>query len=391
MPVNLGELFRNKHGRPTTGVLFFGDNLDVMQKYLPDESVDLIYLDPPFNSKASYNILFKEPTGAPSAAQIRAFEDTWHWGEESEAALRKVVETGPDKTSKLLNSLVESALGRNDVTAYLVMMAIRILEFHRLLKKTGSLYLHCDPTMSHYIKAVLDSVFGPRCFQNEIIWKRTFSHKAKRWGRIHDVILFYTKDPTHYKWNPPIQEYDRDYINKFFRFEDERGRYRLVILTGPGTAKGESGQPWRGYDPTQKPEKLLERIDEGDIVLDPFCGCGTTVSVAQRMGRLWIGIDITHLAVNLIKSRLKDQLNLIPGEDYVVYGEPVDLAGADALAKKSRYEFEYWALSLLPPAKPVKSRETGRSGTGADTGYDGIIYLADGDPRKPKYKRTGWS
>lgn len=473
--MNLEALFRNGDGQTIKGVLFFGDNLDVLRKYLADESVDLIYLDPPFNSRASYNILFREPAGTPSAAQIKAFEDTWHWGDESEEAFRELVRDGPEKVSNIINSLV-SGLGRNDVSAYLVMMGIRVLELHRVLKRTGSLYLHCDPTMSHYIKLVLDSVFGPKCFQNEIIWKRTFSHKARRWGRIHDVILFYTKNPEHYKWNPPIQEYDRDYIKKFFRFEDERGKYRLVILTGPGITRGESGQPWRGYDPgrvrrhwavpqkiveeiagpeeagkmgvmeklellleegrvvfsedgvpsyklyldelvgvpgldiwtdipplsaqareklnypTQKPEKLLERIisassDEGDVIFDPFCGCGTTVSVAQRTGRLWIGIDITHLAVNLIKARLKDQFNLIPGEDYVVHGEPVDLAGADALAKKSRYEFEYWALSLLTPARPTKSQETDRRGTGPDTGYDGMIYLADGDFRKPVYKR----
>ena len=175
--------------------LYFGDNLEILRgQHIPAGTVDLIYLDPPFNSNATYNVLFAEKSGEKSAAQITAFEDTWQWGEEAEGAYRDAVTLGPRKLADLLQAL-RAFLGQNNMMAYLTMMAVRLVELHRVLKPTGSLYLHCDPTASHYIKLLLDAIFGHRNFRNEIIWKRTSAHRqqAKRHGRIHDVILFYTE------------------------------------------------------------------------------------------------------------------------------------------------------------------------------------------------------
>ena len=225
--------------------LYFGDNLQILRQQIEDESVDLIYLDPPFNSNASYNVLFKEKSGEESAAQITAFEDTWHWGRESEAAFREIVTAGPRKLADLMNTLI-SFLGRNDMMAYLVMMAIRLVELHRVLNPHGSIYLHCDPTASHYLKVVLDAVFQPYNFKTEIIWKRTSAHSdakqgRKQHGRVHDVILFYTKGGVDYIWNVQHTPYDPEYVEQFYRHvEAETGRrYTLGDLTGPGgAAKG---------------------------------------------------------------------------------------------------------------------------------------------------------
>ena len=446
--------------------LYFGDNLDIMRDHLEDESVDLIYLDPPFNSNATYNVLFQEKSGEDSAAQITAFDDTWHWSIESEYAYRDVVENGPDRLSRMLQSMREF-LGQNDMMAYLTMMAQRMAELHRVLKPTGSIYLHCDPTASHYLKLLMDAVFGTENFKNEIIWKRTGSHGgAKRWGPIHDTILFYSKSDI-YKWNRIYQDYDVSYIEQYYRFEDEKGRYQRVSLTGAGTRSGDSGRPWRGINPTdsgrhwavplgalrtafpdidlsilstqekldildqagliywpehgsvprqkryldespgvliqdivsdirpigaqarerlgyptQKPEALLERIisassNEGDVVLDPFCGCGTAVAVAERLNRRWIGIDITHLAISLMKSRLHDTFGEQLSE-YDVVGVPQDLESAEALAQQDRYQFEWWALGLVD-ARPAQNKRKG-----ADPGVDGYINFFDDDSGKSK-------
>jgi site-specific DNA-methyltransferase (adenine-specific) len=443
--------------------LFFGDNLEILRSgRIPVGSVDLIYLDPPFNSNATYNILFAEKSGEKSAAQITAFEDTWHWGPEAAADFDDVVRGDRAKLAALLRAIREF-LGQNAMMAYLARMAVRLVELHRVLKPTGSLYLHCDPTASHFLKMVLDAVFGVKNYRNELIWKRTHSHgSAKKWGTVHDTIFFYTESNV-YRWNKVIQTYDDEYIEGKYRFNDERGRYRLVVLTGPGTAKGDSGRPWRGYDPTnagrhwavpqkalevlkaegseipenlheqleilyqnnlirfpikkdgsigvpefklylgigaplqdvigdippinsqaqerlgyptQKPEALLERIlqassNEGDIVLDPFCGCGTTVTVAERLKRRWIGIDITHLAITLIKKRLHDTFGPEELEDFEVIGEPADAKSAAALAEVNRHQFEWWVLGLVDaaPAQDKKKR--------ADKGVDGVIYFQE--------------
>ena len=452
---------------PSPNRLYFGDNLDILRQRIPDASVGLIYLDPPFNSNATYNVLFRERSGEESAAQITAFDDTWRWSIESELAYQDVITQQAGKVGELLAAM-RAFLGQNDMMAYLTMMAQRMVELHRVLKPTGSIYLHCDPTASHYLKLLMDAVFGADNFRNEIVWKRTGSHGgAKRWGPVHDVILFYTASDKN-KWNRSFQRYSLEYINDYYRHEDKRGKYRLVTLTGAGTRTGDSGQEWRGVNPTdsgrhwavprkslqdaypkradmddlstqekldllddadliywpprgrvpqqkryidespgvpiqdivsdinpigaqarerlgyptQKPEALLERIisassNEGDVVLDPFCGCGTAVAAAERLNRRWIGIDITHLAITLIRHRLHDAF----GEDlrpYEVVGEPKDLPSAESLALHDRYQFEWWALGLVD-ARPARDRKKG-----ADAGIDGYINFFDDNSGKPK-------
>lgn len=231
--------------------LFFGDNLKVLRQYIRDDSVDLVYLDPPFNSNASYNVLFKSPLGAGSEAQIRAFEDTWAWGDEAEATFDEIstLNAGVFGLIKALRSF----LGESDVMAYLVMMAIRLVELKRVLKNTGSIYLHCDPTASHYLKILLDGIFGPQNFKNEIVWRRSNAHNklSKQFGPIHDIILYYTKS-SEMVFHPGRTPYTSGYVESEFRFEDQRGRFRLNEIMGPGTRTGDSGKPWNGYNPTER-------------------------------------------------------------------------------------------------------------------------------------------
>jgi DNA modification methylase len=435
-----------------TNVLYYGDNLEILRKYIPDSSVDLIYLDPPFNSSATYNVLFKEPTGKPSQAQMSAFEDTWHWGLDSERALQEIAASpvAPTAVKEFMSVLPKMVGRRTDMSAYLTMMCIRLIELRRVLKDTGSLYLHCDPTASHYLKIMLDTIFGPQNFRNEITWKRSSAHSdigqgAKHMGRLHDIILFYSKTDA-FTCNMQFLDYDLKYIDEFYRFvEPETGRrYTLDNIAGPGgAAKGNpqyeflgvirywrfskkriqelyeqgrivqskpgavprykryldemSGVPLQdiwddllpigaqakerlGY-PTQKPESLLQRIiryssNEGDIVLDPFCGCGTAVVAAQKLNRKWIGMDITHLAIGLMKWRLK---NLTPPAKFAVIGEPKDLAGAQELANQDKYQFQWWAVSQ------VGGQPYGEKKKGADTGIDGYLYYMD---EKDKIKKA---
>jgi site-specific DNA-methyltransferase (adenine-specific) len=424
--------------------LYFGDNLEVLRKHIPISSVDLIYLDPPFNSNATYNVLFAEQNGTKSGAQITAFDDTWHWGVEAEAAFDEVVHQGigPKKLADLLLAL-RSFLGNNDMMAYITMMAARLVEMHRVLKPSGSIFLHCDPTAGHYVKLLLDSIFGPKNFRNEIIWKRSQpkGHAKIRLSRAHDIIFFYAKSDEALL-QPLHLEHDAQYLKKFYRFvEPETGRrYRLGDLTNPnkdrpnltyefppgsGTVrvwrwtKERMMQAWEsgrivipeegevasfkryldemsgttltdvwddiehlhgsskerlGY-PTQKPEALLERIitlgsSEGDLVLDPFCGCGTAVAVAERLNRRWIGIDVTHLAIKLIKKRLQHTFPNDPPV-YEVIGEPRDLKSAEALALEDRHKFEWWALDMVD-ARPAQDKRKG-----ADWGIDGVIYFQE--------------
>lgn len=419
--------------------LYYGDNLDVLRAHIPSDSVDLIYLDPPFNSQANYNVLFKASGGEESKAQIEAFEDTWHWSDATEKAFDEVMESGNTNAAEMLRSF-RAFLKENDMMAYLTMMAIRLLELHRVLKPTGSLYLHCDPTASHYLKILLDAVFGPERFLTEIVWKRSSAHSdtkqgRKQHGHIHDVLFFYAKGDD-WTWNPLYTPYDPDYVSQFYKYEEPgtKRRYRLGDLTGPGGAA--KGNPkyevmgvtryWRyseekmkalieagrviqtkpgavpqykryldempgvplqdiwtdigpigaaaaerlGY-PTQKPVGLLERIiqassKEGDVVLDPFCGCGTTIHAAQKLNRKWIGIDITHLAISLIEKRLRDAF---PGIAFDVHGTPKDVDGAKALATQDKYQFQWWAVSL------VNAVPYGGKKKGADSGIDGLIYF----------------
>lgn len=388
--------------------LYFGDNLGILREHVPDESVDLIYLDPPFNSKTTYNVLFQEKNGTQSAAQITAFEDTWHWGMESETAYHEVV-TGGGKLADLLGAL-RQFLGSNDMMAYLTMMAIRLKELHRVLKSTGSLYLHCDPTASHYLKLLMDAVFKANRFRNEIIWHYSGWNKKLKdhFERRHDVILMYavSDQQVFQSFFSPYsskEEYLKTRKQKLHIEGSAReytldvrdgGRRRVRVYVDDALARGKptddvwdidkinnSAKEALGY-PTQKPESLLERIilassNEGDVILDPFCGRGTAIAVAERLHRRWIGIDITHLAVTLMKHRLQDTFSedLSP---YEVIGDPKDLPGARALALENRYQFEWWALGLVE-AQPAQDKKKG-----PDKGIDGLIYFIDNAEGKLK-------
>jgi len=419
--------------------LYFGDNLKWLsdRKEFPDASVDLVYLDPPFNSNADYNVLFREPSGQVSQAQFHAFTDTWSWADAADT-YHQFIDTCPNVAVVELMEALHSFLKHSPMMAYLAMMAPRLVELHRVLKSTGSLYLHCDPTASHYLRILLDEIFDAERFQNEIVWKRTTAHNdPKRFGRIGDRLLFYSKAPGK-TFNRITGQYSEEQLSRY-KYEDERGRFRAENLTAPhfsetrtiewrGTHPGANRQ-WRfsieelerlfaagrillqrngrprkdglkeyleeaegpplqdiwidiglgptagerlGYQ-TQKPLALLERIitassNPGDVVLDPFCGCGTTIHAAQKLGRQWIGIDITYLAINLIKRRLKDAF----GEEieFEEKGQPTDFASAKRLAELDKFQFQHWALSLIG-ARPLKEGE----GKGADRGVDGLLYF----------------
>ncbi len=431
--------------------LYFGDNLDILREHIAAESVDLIYLDPPFNSNATYNVLFKEQSGERSSAQIDAFEDTWHWGEDAERIFYETVTNGPERLSDLLQAL-RTFLGQSDLMAYLTMMAPRLVDLHRVLKTTGSLYLHCDPTASHYLKLVLDAVAGPTHFRNEIIWLRATprGHAFTRFATSHDVILCFSKSEET-TWNPDgaVHKYDLanldDKTDQKYALRDPDGRrFQLTSLLNPNPDRPkltyeflgvtrvwrwtkermteayerglvvqsrhggiprfkryldeQRGKPigdvWTdippinsqaqerlGY-PTQKPEALLERIikassHEGALILDPFCGCGTSISVAERLRRRWIGIDVTHLAIGLMKYRLRDTFGseLAPFE---VIGDPKDVASARALAELDRYQFQWWAV-WAAGGLPAQGKKRG-----ADSGIDGYINFFDDSSGKAK-------
>ncbi len=431
--------------------LYFGDNLSIIRKFIKDETIDLIYLDPPFNSKANYNVIFKTRNKEDAPSQIQAFEDTWKWNSTTEFELHQLFGSEP-KLAELMKGL-ELIIGKNDLLAYLVMMAIRLRELHRVLKDTGSLYLHCDPTASHYLKLILDSIFGMENFRNEIIWKRSYAHNdPKQFGAIHDVILFYSKSQK-WIWNKVYQSYDEKYIKNWYKFEDKYGIYKLENPTGPHTSKGESGKTWRGYNPTdrnrtwsipkklpsgfnftgfdklgildrlnaldslglivqakkggvpmikrylsqspgvvlqdiiydvnalsakskermgyptQKPLALLELIikassNDDDIILDPFCGCGTAIVAAQKLKRNWIGIDITHLAIGLMEKRIKQEFGIMPK----VVGNPASFIGAENLFKRSPLDFERWAVTRINGMHP-NDKQVG------DHGIDGRGYI----------------
>lgn len=356
--------------------LYYGDNLDVLRRHIKDESVDLIYLDPPFKSNQDYNVLFAEQNGSKSKAQIKAFEDTWRWDQSASEAYQEVVELG-GVISQAMQAF-RMFLGNSDMLAYLSMMAPRLLELRRVLKPTGSIYLHCDPTSSHYLKMLMDAVFEPSRFQNELIWHyQTGGVSKARFSRKHDTIFWYTKSS---KWQFHGERIAIPRTEKAMeRARNPKGA-RITVLD---TTKNPNdvlviqqmnpmARERLGY-PTQKPESLLECIiqassNEGDMILDPFCGCGTTIAVAQRLKRHWIGIDITHLAITLIKHRLQDAFgNQI---SYQVIGEPVSFPDAKTLAKEDPYQFQWWALGLVG-ARPVEQKK------GSDKGIDGRLYFHD--------------
>jgi DNA modification methylase len=454
-------------------ILYYGDNLEVMRLHIKGETVDLVYLDPPFNSNTNYNVLFAEKDGSKAASQIQAFTDKWTWNMESEAIYTEIVMTG-GKVSDCLQAF-RTFLGECDMLAYLVMMAPRLVELRRVMKPTASIYLHCDASASHYLKILMDAVFGNQNFRNEIIWKRVhtvkgnFGQGSKFFGPNTDTLLFYSKSEEQ-KFNPVFTEYTEEYLQKFYRFTESDGRrYRLISMIGPGgAAKGNPQYEFMGvtrywrysrermqqlYDsglivqtkpgtvpqrkqyldegkgvgvqslwddiqalsassaerlgyPTQKPQALLERIinassNTGDVVLDPFCGCGTTIAAAQELGRHWIGIDVTHLAITLIKQRLKDSFGIedtsfvapsavrgkvlkmaaepqaeygdVKKRAFKVIGEPTSVPDAEALAASDPYQFQWWALGLVG-ARPVEQKK------GADKGIDGRIIFQGNKP-----------
>lgn len=390
--------------------LYFGDNLEILRKKIASESFDLIYLDPPFNSNRNYNVLFKEGL-QDSPAQVKAFDDSWHWTRESKETFDYLVTKTNQDISNLMLAL-EKIIGHNDMLAYLTMMTVRLIELHRVLKNTGSLYLHCDPTASHYLKIVLDVIFDKKNFVNEIIWSYGARTTVRKSGfpQKHDIVFLYSKSQ-NYNFIPLyIGQYKDSDLKRYNKIDEEGRKYALIkrIRSGTGeiyygkTYPNEEGAPmtdvWDiptmssiskerlGY-PTQKPEALLERIikassKEGDWVLDPFCGCGTTIAAAEKLKRNWVGIDVTALAINLIKHRLEKQFDL--GYKQInVDGLPTDLGGAKELFKKDPFEFEYWALDLVN-AMPAQSK-TKENMRGADKGIDGVITFVKGTKNGDDY------
>ncbi|MCK5225244.1 MAG: restriction endonuclease [Planctomycetes bacterium] len=368
--------------------LYYGDNLDILQRYIKDESVDLVYLDPPFNSNQDYNVLFAEKDGGRSGAQIKAFDDTWHWDTLAAAAWQETVEKG-GKVSQVMQAF-RTFLGENDMLAYLSMMAPRLVELKRVLKETGSIYLHCDPTASHYLKLLMDAIFEPQNFINEIVWHyRKWPAGKYTFQRNHDIILFYSKSKNRNRvFNQLYMSRAESTLKRFGTAKiissfDEKGNRLPSKTEGKNSAGVRQDDVWeigrvppiKQLFPTMKPEALLERIikassNEGDVVLDPFCGCGTTIAVAQRLNRRWIGIDITHLAIGLIKHRLQDAFGEKVRETYKVIGEPKDITGARQLAKEDTFQFECWALGLVGARSAEKKK-------GADKGIDGRLYFHD--------------
>lgn len=467
--------------------LLYGDNLPIMREKIAAESVDLVYLDPPFKSDLNYNLLFTADGLNPDEAQVTAFKDTWTWDASAQAAYDELQNVRNVTLVSFVNAL-RGGLERTPMLAYLVNMALRLVEIHKVLKPTGSVYLHCDPTASHYLKMLMDAVFSPANFRNEIIWRRTGSHnKMKRWAPIHDVLFFYTKSD-QYTWNNPRRPYMLGHVKQNF-IEEEDGSFKTDyygnVLTGSGTRGGESGQSWRGFDPTakgrhwaipsklwdeagidpagltqhekldllykegfititegdawplyqrkitandgpaapdiwafqpytegtvfgttdgidadvrwlspqdaerlgyptQKPVGILKHIintssHPGDLVLDPFCGCGTTIAAAQMLARRWIGIDISPFAIELIRrQRLEGAFpHLKIGQDYEIKGLPTTLEGARMMAEqdRDRKTFEIWAVSKVDGIPNDKK--------GADRGIDGRIpFKPDGKTAK---------
>lgn len=422
--------------------LWFGDNLTILREEVASESVDLIYLDPPFNSNANYNVLFRTPSDEAASAQVEAFRDTWTWGNEAQWALDEIMMSG-GAVANIVHAL-HSALGESDMMAYLVMMAQRLTELHRVLRSSGSIFLHCDPTASHYLKIILDSVFGPTRYTNEIVWKRSDAHNdakqgAKHFGRVHDVLLFFRKGRES-TFNVQYSPLPQSTVDKWYRhIEEETGRrYNKADVTGPGgAAKGNPYYEWNGISrywrysrdtmerlhnegrltysssgmtyqkryldeskgvplqdmwddipmlrgingarerlgyPTQKPLALLRRIIESasnpdEVVLDPFCGCGTAVAAAQTAGRRWIGIDVAYHAIRVIEDRLAT----MPGKvDYQLGGIPRDFEAALRLAQRDKFQFQWWANYLVgvQALKEIKK--------GPDRGIDGQMYFMNG-------------
>lgn len=438
--------------------LYYGDNLEVLRKYIKDESIDLCYIDPPFNSKRNYNQIYNN-IGKEDKAQAQAFVDTWTWDEIAErgnAEIQSNYNQVFTKQSIYLIQGLEKVLGKSSLFSYLVSMTLRIAEIFRVLKPTGSFYLHCDPTASHYLKIILDSIF---CSQggdyiNDIIWKRTNNpkgsqFKAKKYGVYTDNIFFYVKS-SKYLFNLDLakNQLNENELKKKYPYKDDNGNYysapilrsksmggrpslvyeykgftpdffgwrmtkeNLIKLDIKGDLgwssnnkpfrklrpENDKGDPisnlWddinRLYEskealsyPTQKPEALLARIInasslENDVVFDAYCGCGTTVAVAQKLNRKWIGIDITYQSISLILKRLEDKYGIDVLDSIELHGFPKDFESAKALAEKKddriRKEFEKWAVLTFSRNKAIINEKKG-----GDGGIDGVSFILDKD------------
>lgn len=426
-----------------SNLLLYGDNLTLMGRIKP-ESIDLIYLDPPFNSQRNYNLIYTKLTGQPVPEQEEAFCDAWKMDAEKEELVRNMhvafQEYGADPDLVRFWRTWIDALRNTQprLLAYLIYMSYRLFEMKRILKPTGSIYLHCDPTASHYIKVIMDGIFGHQNFRNEIVWKRTGAHNsAKRYGPVHDVIFYYSKT-SECTWNQQYQAHD-EYIQQRYTYVDDQGRrFYPVSLIAAGTRNGSSGKSWRGISvtdkgnhwrytvekldvldaagdiywpqkggmprlkmyaenakgslvqdwwaeippinsqaaerlgyPTQKPRALLERIikassNPGDVVFDPFCGCGTAVYAAHLLGRQWIGCDIAILSVKIVRDVLLKRYGLTDGEHYLIDGIPLSVEGAQDLFERDNRQFQHWAVELAGGFSSTK-----HSG---DLGIDGRIY-----------------
>lgn len=436
--------------------LYYGDNLEIIRKYISSETIDLCYIDPPFNSKRNYNQIYNN-IGKEDKAQAQAFIDTWSWNTDADKGLNEIYDNHNSvftKQSIELLSGLEKVLGRGSLLSYLTHMTVRIAEIFRVLKSTGSFYLHCDSSASHYLKLILDSIFCPFGgeYVNEIIWKRAetvkgnFGQGSLRFDSNTDTIFLYSKTVGKNIFRQPFKEYSEEYIKQFYKYkEKDSGRqYRLISMIGPGGAA--KGNPeyevmgikrfWRyskdkmaqlikqglvvqtspntvpqkkqyldegkgvaiqslwddikalhatdserlGY-PTQKPEALLERIievssNEGDVILDAYCGCGTTVAVAERLNRKWIGMDITYQSISLILKRLEEHFGMSTIKNIVLTGVPEDFESAELLANKqddkTRKEFEKWAILTYSNNRAIINEKKG-----GDGGIDGIAFLLD--------------
>ena len=370
--------------------LHYGDCLTIMQDW-PLHSVDLIYLDPPFNSNRQYNSIYKDETGRPLPDQIEAFCDMWELDAERERAIRTMPvlmrESGlDDEVAELWKLWMQALRGTQPrLLAYLSYMAQRLLIMKRILKPTGSIYYHCDPTASHYIKALMDAVFGHANFQNEIIWHyRRWTGKAKRFQQLHDTILFYGKNTRHLSFNVQYDPYTAKSLKRKKNYHT-RIKDGDVYVTSVDELGVRAGDVWQipvlnsqsrermGYA-TQKPVALLERIiqassNPGDVVLDPFCGCATTIEAAHKLDRQWIGIDIAiHAIKRVARIRLEERLGLVEGQDFTIDGIPSTVEGAQYLWQKDKYHFQQWAVENADGF--VTTKRT------ADGGVDGRIYFA---------------
>lgn len=382
---------------PKGNLLFYGDNLDILRKRIPDESVDLCYIDPPFNSKRNYNQIYTN-IGGEDRAQAQAFIDTWVWDDLAIAGFDEIIGNTEGRFPAQLIELIgglEGVLKRGSLLAYLVSMSLRLVEIHRTLRKTGSFFLHCDPTAGHYLKLLLDAIFVSQGgdFRNEIVWCYTGpgSPGMRQFMRKHDTIFWYSKGE---EWT-----FNADDV-RVAHSDKTKANYKEGLI-GSGFvgadhvihAKGKVPEDWwqiaiapRGKEyigyPTQKPEALLERIiraasKPGDTVLDCYCGCGTTVIVAQQLRRRWIGMDITYHSISLILRRLEKSFGKSVVEGVTLDGSPRDMESAVALANKRddrlRKEFEKWALLTYTNNRAIVNEKKG-----ADRGIDGIAYFLTG-------------